>query len=461
MTNQRIEFKLQKSGYATRTGSTRAATIVYPATVTHWENFEANAADDTGDDDLEVTDMPLAYTLKESKEVDSEENVRQRIFIDISTPLNCCSVGKMHVGDSGVRNAANILRNDIGLSKFSLTNMDIICRNSADYIFAVGEVKTEWSSHDMPINGGELSSRYQVGSSENKKWQRIIAQLFGYQIDQCCTYGFISNYNTTWFCKVGVDSLAISNGIPCDFYEKESAPLTDISTTTMSSTSNSNNDSNNDSNSGLSNSKKSHYDLRSSQPSSDCSSSSISGTKRSSEHIEEVEDSNNGRRQNSYLRCMYHFMKIAKNNTIEFPAATKKIRRDSAEFQSNNNNEAESNSKRCDDSSQDDSQDVSPDKTGSQGQDSNAKTEGSKRCGGSEGDGVDGLNKTAFSLSRAVGVLGRGRRGMVFKYEPAGSSGQNEKHCAVKLVDLERTGNQEALHAEMETYKLLEGVQGE
>ena len=266
MTNQRIEFKLQKSGYATRTGSTRAATIVYPATVTHWENFEANAADDTGDDDLEVTDMPLAYTLKESKEVDSEENVRQRIFIDISTPLNCCSVGKMHVGDSGVRNAANILRNDIGLSKFSLTNMDIICRNSADYIFAVGEVKTEWSSHDMPINGGELSSRYQVGSSENKKWQRIIAQLFGYQIDQCCTYGFISNYNTTWFCKVGVDSLAISNGIPCDFYEMASA--------SMSSTSNSNNDSNSD----LSNSKKTHYDLRSSQPSCSCS-SSISGMK--------------------------------------------------------------------------------------------------------------------------------------------------------------------------------------
>ena len=47
---------------------------------------------------------------------------------------------------------------------------------------------------------------------------------------------------------------------------------------------------------------------------------------------------------------------------------------------------------------------------------------------------------------------------MVFKYEPAGSNGQNEKHCAVKLVDLERTGNHEALHAELETYKLLEGV---
>ena len=109
MTNQRIEHKLQKSGYATRTGSTRAANRVYPATVTHWENFEANAADDTGDDDLEVTGMPLAYTLKESEEVDSEENVRQRIFIDIARPLNCCSVGKMHVGDSGVRNAANML----------------------------------------------------------------------------------------------------------------------------------------------------------------------------------------------------------------------------------------------------------------------------------------------------------------------------------------------------------------
>ena len=109
MTNQRIEHKLQKSGYATRTGSTRAANRVYPATVTHWENFEANAADDTGDDNLEVTGMPLAYTLKESEEVDSEENVRQRIFIDIARPLNCCSVGKMHVGDSGVRNAANML----------------------------------------------------------------------------------------------------------------------------------------------------------------------------------------------------------------------------------------------------------------------------------------------------------------------------------------------------------------
>ena len=50
---------------------------------------------------------------------------------------------------------------------------------------------------------------------------------------------------------------------------------------------------------------------------------------------------------------------------------------------------------------------------------------------------------------------------MVFKYEPAGSSVQNEKHCAVKLVDLERIGNHETLHAELETYKLFEGVQGE
>ena len=63
---------------------------------------------------MEVTDVPLAYTSKKSEEVDSEENVRQRIFFDIATPLNCCSVGKMHVGDSGVRNTA---RNDFGLSK--------------------------------------------------------------------------------------------------------------------------------------------------------------------------------------------------------------------------------------------------------------------------------------------------------------------------------------------------------
>jgi len=104
--------------------------------------------------------------------------------------------------------------------------MDIICRNSAEYIFAVGEVKTEWSSHDMPIDGGELSSRYQVGLPDDRKWKRIIAQLFGYLIDQCCMYGFITNYNTTWFCKVGVDSLAIFNGIPCDFYEMESLLLT-------------------------------------------------------------------------------------------------------------------------------------------------------------------------------------------------------------------------------------------
>ena len=68
---------------------------------------------------------------------------------------------------------------------------------------------------------------------------------------------------------------------------------------------------------------------------------------------------------------------MPRTKTIEFPAATKEIRRDSAEFDSNNNNEAESNSKRCDVSSQDDSQDVSPDNTGSKGQDSNAKTEGS------------------------------------------------------------------------------------
>jgi hypothetical protein len=58
--NQRIEYNLKKSSYATRTGSTRAANRVYPATVTHWENFEVNAADDTDDDDLEITDMPLA-----------------------------------------------------------------------------------------------------------------------------------------------------------------------------------------------------------------------------------------------------------------------------------------------------------------------------------------------------------------------------------------------------------------
>ena len=81
---------------------------------------------------MEVTDMPLACTLKKSEEVDSEENVRQRIFINIATPSNCCSVGKMHVGDSGVRNAA---RNDFGLSKFSVTNMDILCRNSAEYMY--------------------------------------------------------------------------------------------------------------------------------------------------------------------------------------------------------------------------------------------------------------------------------------------------------------------------------------
>ena len=54
---------------------------------------------------------------------------------------------------------------------------------------------------------------------------------------------------------------------------------------------------------------------------------------------------------------------MPRTKTIEFPAATKEIRRDSAEFDSNNNNEAESNSKRCDVSSQDDSQDVSPDNT--------------------------------------------------------------------------------------------------
>ena len=64
--NQWIEYKLKKSGFATRTGSTRAANRVYPATVTNWENFEANAAD-TDDDDMEVTDMPLAYTLKNRK----------------------------------------------------------------------------------------------------------------------------------------------------------------------------------------------------------------------------------------------------------------------------------------------------------------------------------------------------------------------------------------------------------
>ena len=114
MINQWIEYKLKKSGFATRTGSTRAANRVYPATVTNWENFEANAAD-TGDDDMEVTDMPLAYTLKKSEEVDSEENVENFLRYSSHSLDLLCSVGKMHVGDSGVRNAA---RNDFGLSVF-------------------------------------------------------------------------------------------------------------------------------------------------------------------------------------------------------------------------------------------------------------------------------------------------------------------------------------------------------
>jgi hypothetical protein len=61
-------------------------------------------------------------------------------------------------------------------------------------------------------------------------------------------------------------------------------------------------------------------------------------------------------------------------------------------------------------------------------------------------------------------TLGSGRRGLVFKYELEEGSDdtQTEKQCcAVKLVDLEKIGNHEALHAELATYKRLQDVQGE
>ena len=347
-----------------------------------------------------------------------------------------------------------VKKNSLGLSKIPVAKADIICRNDDDYIVGVGEVKTDWSLTDMPANGDEICSRYQLGLTEDKKWRRVIAQLYRYLIDQCCTYGFITNYNSTWFCKVGDnDSSAISNGIPCDFFVEESNFVPSMSTT------------NNDSNSVLSNSKTSSYILHSSQPSSNSSSSSISnsssisGKKRSSEHIaEEVLDSHNGQRQNSYLRCMYHFMKIANKNTIEFPTTSGKIRRDSVEYEK----EAESNSKHCDDSSHSDSQqNVSP---GGGGGGGGAGGSNHKRCGGNEGDeNIDtqqlNLSKTAFLLSRAMRILGSGRRGIVFKYEL--EEGSEKQCCAVKLVDLERIGNHKALHAELATYKLLQYVQGE
>ena len=466
--NQKIKYKLTKGRYPTSAGTTLASSKrSYPVTITHWKDFEANAANDTDDDNLELSEKePLAYTLKKSEEVNSEENVRQRIFIDIAEPLSCCFDGTMYVGDCGVhsRDKTNNQNNSLGLSVFPVAKVDILCRNHDDYIVGFGVVKTYWSLSDMPADGDEICRRYHLGLTEDKNWRRVIAQLYGYLIDHCCTYGFTTNYNSTWFCRVGDnDSLTISNGIPCDFFVEESDFAPSMSTT------------NNDSSSGLSNSKTSSYSFRKRQPSSDSSSSSsssISGKKRSSEYIaEEVAESHNGQRQNSYLRCMYHFVKIANRNTIKFPTTRGNTRRDSKDFESINEKDAESSSKHCDDSSHSDSQhNVSPGLGGGGDGGGRDGTGGSnKRCGGSEGDDyIDSqpfnLSKTAFLLSRAMEVLGSGRRGIVFKYELEEGSDdtQTEKQCcAVKLVDLERIGNHEALHAELATYKLLQDVQGE
>ena len=151
-------------------------------------------------------------------------------------PLSCCFVGTMYAGDFGVhsRDKTNNQKNSLGLSVFPVAKADILCRNHDDYIVGVGEVKTDWSLSDMPADGDEICSRYQLGLTEDNNWRRVIAQLYGYLIDQCCTYGFITNYNSTWFCKArDYDSLTISNGIPCDFFVKESDLAPSMSTTSQ------------------------------------------------------------------------------------------------------------------------------------------------------------------------------------------------------------------------------------
>jgi hypothetical protein len=97
-----------------------------------------------------------------------------------------------------------------------MTMADLCAWDDVSGVFLIGEIKSLSGLQPLPEMGVEICSAY-ANNALPHNVRLAIAQLYGYMVDQRCKYGFLTNYNRTWFFFAKNEQvLKVSDAITCD-----------------------------------------------------------------------------------------------------------------------------------------------------------------------------------------------------------------------------------------------------
>jgi hypothetical protein len=188
--------------------STVSVTRSYPHSIQEWsgfapEQFELSMA--------VVAPLIVKAPLPNELVVRSEAQMENLFIFIIAATLN-----QLHNEIGTIDKRTNVVP-----AVNSLTKCDEI-GHDGNRVFTVQEMKLFNNLIDMPNDAATISRNYGDGidlqdEERDRKWCRVVAQAYGYMLDQGVCYGIISCYNRTWFIHALVDGIIeISNAFACD-----------------------------------------------------------------------------------------------------------------------------------------------------------------------------------------------------------------------------------------------------
>jgi predicted Ser/Thr protein kinase len=199
------EFQaLDKTNPSSSKTTTKSASRSYPEVVVEWKSFD-----------------PTKFTLEE--EPSKVLNIVYATGVDKTVKL------ETHLEDvfgKTIGHALNQFDRQIGeiVKRIYLPSTQSCCDEVClfkDRVYAVQEMKLINILETMPALAEDVAKQYVDGgrkqNSTDPKWCRVVAQTYGYMLDQEVCYGIISCYNSTWFIHVfEAGKIEISNAFTCN-----------------------------------------------------------------------------------------------------------------------------------------------------------------------------------------------------------------------------------------------------
>ena len=252
--NQRLDplLFLQSDPMAqayTRPSRHKSANHSYPPKLLYWQDFKIRAQNFVQRDIITLNNPIWPRNDNVMLPAYSEEQVRQRVLIEMALPLNQCGLGDIFVGEIGIRQLDGI-ENELSARGFKyLGCKPDLFFGDREGVFAVGEAKTKISVEKLSENANSVVQIYtrilqkEIAECGYESMTYAIAQLHGYMVKQHCRYGLVTTYDMTWFFKiVSADNnsyaMQISDGVPASYFSS-SQPQPSSSSTSSSSSSNS------------------------------------------------------------------------------------------------------------------------------------------------------------------------------------------------------------------------------